>query len=90
MPLYFLGWFGPRGLASLLFGLLILEKSKVPHREEIFPVIIVTVVMSVLAHGLTAVPGAKMYARVLERLRNDGLHEHGEVTEHRVKIRHSN
>ncbi len=86
---YFLGWFGPRGLASLLFGLLILEKSNVPHREEIFPVIIITVVMSVLAHGVTAVPGAKMYARALEKFRDDNLHEHREVTEHRVKIRHS-
>jgi NhaP-type Na+/H+ or K+/H+ antiporter len=68
---------------------LILEKSNVPHREEIFPVIIITVVMSVLAHGVTAVPGAKMYARALEKFRDDDLHEHGEVTEHRVKIRHS-
>ncbi len=57
----FLGWFGPRGLASIVFGLLVLETMDVPHREEIFLVVVWTVLLSVVAHGLTAQPGANWY-----------------------------
>ncbi len=63
----FVGWFGPRGLASILFAILLLEELRVPHSEEIFSVAIVTVMMSVVLHGATAAPGARWYARRLER-----------------------
>lgn len=62
LPSYlFLGWFGPRGLASILFVLLILEKSEVPHREEILYVTVITVALSALLHGLSAAPLARAY-----------------------------
>lgn len=62
-PTYlFLGWFGPRGLASILFVLLILEESEVLHRSELLSITVVTVALSVLLHGLTAAPLAKRYA----------------------------
>lgn len=57
----FLGWFGPRGLASVLFVLLILEEAEIAHREEVFAAVVVTVVLSVLLHGVTAGPGAAWY-----------------------------
>lgn len=57
----FLGWFGPRGLASILFVLLILEETDMVHRDAIFATVIVTVAMSVVAHGITAGPAARWY-----------------------------
>jgi NhaP-type Na+/H+ or K+/H+ antiporter len=59
----FLGWFGPRGLASIVFAVVVIEQQAVPHAEEIFAVTIGTVILSVFAHGLTALPGAHWYAR---------------------------
>ena len=60
----FLGWFGPRGLASVLFLLLILEESESPHRDEIFTVTVITVALSALLHGISAAPLANVYARL--------------------------
>lgn len=50
----YLGWFGPRGLASILFGLFILEEAELPIADEIFLVVTWTVLASVLLHGVTA------------------------------------
>ncbi|MEZ4429937.1 MAG: sodium:proton antiporter, partial [Nannocystaceae bacterium] len=61
----FLGWFGPRGLATVLFGLLILESCGAAHRAGLFTVAMVTVVFSVVAHGVTAGPGAALYAQLV-------------------------
>lgn len=59
----FLGWFGPRGLASILFALLVLEHSLLPHREEIMATIVLTVLASIIVHGVTAAPWASSYGR---------------------------
>ena len=64
----FLGWFGPRGLASILFVLLILEQSDVLHRNELLSITVVTVALSVLLHGVSAAPLAKIYGRLAARL----------------------
>jgi NhaP-type Na+/H+ or K+/H+ antiporter len=58
----FIGWFGPRGLASLVFALLALEALG-PVADEAVAVIAVTVLLSVLAHGLSAAPLATRYGR---------------------------
>jgi NhaP-type Na+/H+ or K+/H+ antiporter len=58
----FIGWFGPRGLASLLFALFTLEELGAPA-EPAVAAIAVTVVLSVLAHGVTAGPLAARYGR---------------------------
>jgi NhaP-type Na+/H+ or K+/H+ antiporter len=69
LPTYlFLGWFGPRGLASILFVLLILEKTEVVHRTELLSITIVTVALSALVHGLSAAPLARRYARLIARM----------------------
>jgi NhaP-type Na+/H+ or K+/H+ antiporter len=65
---FFLGWFGPRGLASILFVLLILEESEVAHRDEIFATTIITVALSALLHGITAAPLAKRYGTLAARM----------------------
>ena len=69
LPTYlFLGWFGPRGLASILFVLLILEETEIPHRDEILSITVITVAFSVILHGISAAPLAKLYGRLAERM----------------------
>jgi NhaP-type Na+/H+ or K+/H+ antiporter len=53
----FVAWFGPKGVASMLFGLYVL-KSEVPHGSLIFDVVAFTILASIVAHGLTDTVGA--------------------------------
>lgn len=57
----FAGWFGPRGLASIVFGLIIFEEQ-LPASETITACLICTVMLSVVLHGVTANPLAKRMA----------------------------
>jgi sodium/hydrogen antiporter len=57
----FLGWFGPRGLASIVFAVLILQGGPIPHLELILTTITVTIVISVYAHGVTSIPLTDRY-----------------------------
>jgi sodium/hydrogen antiporter len=61
----FIGWFGPRGLSSLLLALLVLE-ARVPHAEYLLAIIGVVVTISVIAHGVTATPLSALYAHTVE------------------------
>ena len=63
----FLGWFGPRGLASIVFAVIVVEESQLPHEHLIVLAIYLTVGLSVLAHGISAAPLAERYARWFER-----------------------
>ena len=67
----FLGWFGPRGLASIVFALIVIEESELPHEHLIVLAVYLTVGLSVLAHGLTAAPLANRYAGWFERHARD-------------------
>jgi NhaP-type Na+/H+ or K+/H+ antiporter len=58
----FIGWFGPRGLASIVFALLALEEA-VPDSTTLLTTVVVTVALSVLAHGLTSAPLVGVYQR---------------------------
>ena len=58
----FVGWFGPRGLASIVFGVVVVDAAGLPHTATLTVAIAVTVALSVLAHGLTAQPLAARYA----------------------------
>ena len=55
----FVGWFGPRGLASVVFGLLALEDLAGSAAKPVTTVIAFTVLLSVLAHGLSAEPAGQ-------------------------------
>ncbi len=59
----FLGWFGPRGLASIVFAVIVVEESHLPHLHTILLTTYATVGLSVLAHGLTASPLTDRYVR---------------------------
>jgi sodium/hydrogen antiporter len=66
----FVGWFGPRGLASIIFALIAFEDLQAePAVAAALSVIATTVVLSVLAHGLTASPGAQRYGAWANRTR---------------------
>jgi sodium/hydrogen antiporter len=61
--LLFMGWFGPRGLASIVLGLVYLEHSAHPPGESTIRLaVMATVLISIFAHGLTALPGIRWYA----------------------------
>jgi sodium/hydrogen antiporter len=65
----FMGWFGPRGLASIVLGLVYLEGDAHPPAETtIVRAVIATVLLSILGHGLSARPGIGAYARRVEAL----------------------
>jgi NhaP-type Na+/H+ or K+/H+ antiporter len=57
------GWFGPRGLASIVFAVIVLDEADLPHSETIITTIVLTVALSVVAHGVTARPLTDAYAR---------------------------
>ncbi|TSA28495.1 MAG: sodium:proton antiporter [Bacteroidetes bacterium] len=57
----FIGWFGPRGIASILYLLLVLVQLGPKGYEQIMAVIVLTVLLSVFLHGLSAVPLSKIY-----------------------------
>jgi NhaP-type Na+/H+ or K+/H+ antiporter len=59
----FLGWFGPRGLASIVFAVIVIDESQLPNERLLTVAIYLTVGLSVFAHGLTAAPLADRYAR---------------------------
>lgn len=60
----FMGWFGPRGLASIVLGLVFLEEeAHLPGEETIRLAVIVTVFFSIFAHGVSAPPLIERYAR---------------------------
>ena len=58
----FVGWFGPRGLASIVFAVIIVEEGGLAHEDVIVTTTVLTIALSILAHGLTAAPLAGRYA----------------------------
>ena len=62
----FIGWFGPRGLATVVFGLIAFEHG-IPHANPVLTTVVVTVTLSVVLHGLTALPLIAAYRRWYDR-----------------------
>jgi sodium/hydrogen antiporter len=59
----FMGWFGPRGLASIVLGLVYLEQqAHLPEESTMRLAVMATVLLSIFAHGLSALPGIALYA----------------------------
>ena len=68
----FAGWFGPRGLASIVLGLIVVaEAPQLQGASEIEVVVASTVFLSVLLHGVTAAPLSAAYARRVEGMPAD-------------------
>ena len=58
----FMGWFGPRGLASIVFALIAFE-SHIPDRQMLFTTVMMIILLSVFLHGLSSVPLVAAYSR---------------------------
>jgi NhaP-type Na+/H+ or K+/H+ antiporter len=69
----FLGWFGPRGLASIVFAVIVVNEAHLPGAPTILTTTYVTIGLSVIAHGVTAAPLAGRYAQWYESHRRDQL-----------------
>jgi NhaP-type Na+/H+ or K+/H+ antiporter len=68
----FLGWFGPRGLASVVLLLIAMEEMKgIGGIKTVSLVVITTVFLSIFAHGITAGPGSEWYTRLVATLSSD-------------------
>jgi NhaP-type Na+/H+ or K+/H+ antiporter len=59
----FIGWFGPRGIASILYLLIVVGRIGKSGYEYMLSVIVLTVLLSVFLHGISAVPLAHLYGR---------------------------
>ncbi|HUO47245.1 MAG TPA: cation:proton antiporter [Acidimicrobiales bacterium] len=57
----FIGWFGPRGLASVVFGLIAVDSLAPEQSRVVLGAVVVTVALSVLLHGISASPLARRY-----------------------------
>jgi NhaP-type Na+/H+ or K+/H+ antiporter len=76
----FAGWFGPRGLASIVLGLVVVgEAPLLAGRAEIELVVALTVLLSVLLHGVTAAPLSTAYGRRVEKMAADAPEKQGAV-----------
>jgi NhaP-type Na+/H+ or K+/H+ antiporter len=62
----FMAWFGPKGVATMTFSLLVLGEA-IPEGERIFNIAALCVFVSILAHGVTDTPGSEWLARREER-----------------------
>ncbi len=58
----FMGWFGPRGLASIVFAIIVFG-DKLPGKNTVLLTVVCTIVLSVFAHGITAEPLAKAFGK---------------------------
>jgi sodium/hydrogen antiporter len=78
----FMGWFGPRGLASIVLGLVYLEQeTNSPGQAIIRVAIMVTVALSIFAHGLSTLPGINLYANKIAGLDAESPEKQVEISE---------
>jgi NhaP-type Na+/H+ or K+/H+ antiporter len=85
----FMGWFGPRGLASVVLGLIALEGTREATGglgSTVGAAVTLTIALSVIAHGLSAGPAVRAYARFIDRL-PPGAPELGHASELRTRGR---
>lgn len=68
----YLGWFGPRGTGSFLYAYTILRGEEFPGHDLIFSLIMITIFLSVLAHGISAAPLTNWYAKRIAQLEKVG------------------
>jgi NhaP-type Na+/H+ or K+/H+ antiporter len=62
----FMGWFGPRGIGTLVLGVLVVERGQIEQESLITQVVVVTVTLSLVVHSLSAWPGIKWLAEARE------------------------
>lgn len=86
----FMGWFGPRGLATLVFAVLVFDES-IPNGDVIVSIAVTGIVLSVIAHGVTAPPAVRFYSEWWNRVTSEDADslEQQDVQEHPLAIGHT-
>jgi NhaP-type Na+/H+ or K+/H+ antiporter len=79
MTVAFVGWFGPRGLASVVFGLIAFDALEGSDAHAVLTTVTLTVLASVIAHGVTARPLSRRYGERIAALAGDATTEHTAV-----------
>ncbi len=81
--LAFIGWYGARGMASVIYLLIVMEGFAIPHIADIAATIALTVMASIVLHGLTAAPGSRRYGDFAHKL-HAGDAENGPIVPQRL------
>lgn len=69
LTILFIGWFGPRGIASILYVLIVVHQiGSIKGHETMYAVITLTILLSIFLHGLSAQPLARLYGKKMEDL----------------------
>ena len=76
----FVGWFGPRGLASVVFALLAVDALEPSQSKEVLAAVTLTVALSVLLHGVSASPLAARYGAYAAARLEAGHPAHGRAS----------
>jgi NhaP-type Na+/H+ or K+/H+ antiporter len=63
----YMGWFGPRGIATILYVLIVIDVEAIAGGRIIYDVAVITVFVSVLLHGLSAAPFSAWYGKWVAR-----------------------
>jgi NhaP-type Na+/H+ or K+/H+ antiporter len=59
----FIGWFGPRGIASILYVMIVVHNiTDISGHEKLYAIITLTIVLSIILHGLSAKPLVRLYS----------------------------
>ncbi len=68
----FIGWFGPRGIASVLYILIVVNELGLEGYEPMLSVVVLTILLSVYLHGISAVPLSRLYSSRLTVAKSEG------------------
>lgn len=82
----FVGWFGPRGLASIIFAIEVLSEGEhLGSADEIGAVVTCTVLLSILLHGVSATPLSERFGRWIESSDDEDMSEMDEAPDFRTR-----
>ena len=84
----FVGWFGPRGLASIVFGIIAVDALPSAEGKPLISLVMLTVLLSVLLHGVTARPLARRYGGQATNLDDDDDGNDDPAGGGRIRTRH--
>jgi NhaP-type Na+/H+ or K+/H+ antiporter len=84
VTILYMGWFGPRGLATIVFAALVVTDADLPGAHLINVVATFTVGLSVLLHGVTAYPGSQAYANWYESRKDRTTLPEGQAIHHHI------
>ncbi len=83
----FIGWAGPRGLASIVYAVIVADSAGVPGAREVFVVASTTILASIVLHGVSAAPLSARYGAAMSSVGGSGAPEHARVP-HQLPLRH--